>query len=520
MNRRFWILFIVILFGATALRTVQLSQRPMHTDEAVHASKFGELLERHSYRYDPFEYHGPTLNFFTLIPAWCSGAHSLQQVSERTLRLVPAFFGLALLFVFLLLKKQLATPALLLAALFTAVSPAMVFFSRYYIQEMLLVCFSFAALVCSWRFVSEGKRAWAILTGLFIGLMHASKETFIIPLAAALIAGVIVWRFKKLSWHVKKNDVLWMGAAAVLVSVFFFSSFGQNPKGVLDSVLTYKTYLARAAGSHQSHLHPWYYYLQLLAFNHMPSRPVWGEGFILFWFLVGLVWVYYHHRTMPSFLLLCLIYSGLVFLIYSALSYKTPWTMLGFYQPLIFCTAVMCHALFNQARKWSRRLLVFLLSLGAVYFLAQAVLLNFRYCADPSNPYVYGHTSNDIFKIVERIRQISRVHDMRDGMYVEVICSGDDYWPLPWYLRSMSRVGYWNHVEMQLPVPELIIASSDLEEQVLQKVYELPPPGERNMYVPLFDDYTELRPGVEIRGYVTKELWDRFWQNTETNLVK
>jgi hypothetical protein len=28
--------------------------------------------------------------------------------------------------------------------------------------------------------------------------------------------------------------------------------------------------------------------------------------------------------------------------------------------------------------------------------------------------------------------------------------------------------------------------------------------------VPLFDSYMELRPQVELRGYVTKELWDNY----------
>jgi hypothetical protein len=34
--------------------------------------------------------------------------------------------------------------------------------------------------------------------------------------------------------------------------------------------------------------------------------------------------------------------------------------------------------------------------------------------------------------------------------------------------------------------------------------------------VPLFDTYTELRPQIELRGYVTKDLWDRFRQQTRT----
>ncbi len=40
-----------------------------------------------------------------------------------------------------------------LAALFAAVSPAMVYYSRYYIQETLLVAFSFGALVAFCRYL-------------------------------------------------------------------------------------------------------------------------------------------------------------------------------------------------------------------------------------------------------------------------------------------------------------------------------------------------------------------------------
>ena len=42
----------------------------------------------------------------------------------------------------------------------------------------------------------------------------------------------------------------------------------------------------------------------------------------------------------------------------------------------------------------------------------------------------------------------------------------------------------------------------------MRKLYELPAPGEKNLYVPLFDTYMELRPQVELRGYVTKDLYE------------
>ena len=73
----------------------------MHGDEAVHAFKFGELLEQGVYKYNPNEYHGPTLNYLTLIPARLSSAGKLTEVTEVTLRIVPVIFGVLLVLLIL-----------------------------------------------------------------------------------------------------------------------------------------------------------------------------------------------------------------------------------------------------------------------------------------------------------------------------------------------------------------------------------------------------------------------------------
>jgi hypothetical protein len=58
-------LFLVPILLAAALRFPHLASRPMHADEAIHADKFGTLLEGRGYAYDPSEYHGPTLYYLT-----------------------------------------------------------------------------------------------------------------------------------------------------------------------------------------------------------------------------------------------------------------------------------------------------------------------------------------------------------------------------------------------------------------------------------------------------------------------
>jgi len=65
-------------------------------------------------------------------------------------------------------------------------------------------------------------------------------------------------------------------------------------------------------------------------------------------------------------------------------------------------------------------------------------------------------------------------------------------------------------VNFSQPAAQVIIASPGVESELLKKLYEWPPPGEKNLYVPLFRSHKELRPAVEIRGYITKELMDLY----------
>jgi len=129
MAKKCCVLILAATIVALALRLPRLAQRPMHGDEAVHAIKFGDLLEDGIYEYDPNEYHGPTLNYLTLIPARLASAEKLTEVSELTLRIVPVFFGALLVLLLLLMVDGLGAGAAVYAAVLTAISPAMVFWS-------------------------------------------------------------------------------------------------------------------------------------------------------------------------------------------------------------------------------------------------------------------------------------------------------------------------------------------------------------------------------------------------------
>lgn len=154
------------------------------------------------------------------------------------------------------------------------------------------------------------RAAWAVLAGVMLAFMHATKETFVIPLAAmvgAFLLTALLTRRGSEEEHVQGTPLrldcpssppdaflfkLWhlkvaLLAAAVLSAVLFSCGF-RNPRGIVDSVLTFQAYLGRGAGHSTAHIHPWYYYLQILGWYKLDKGPLWTEAFILLLGVVGL----------------------------------------------------------------------------------------------------------------------------------------------------------------------------------------------------------------------------------------
>ncbi|HEY1109058.1 MAG TPA: glycosyltransferase family 39 protein, partial [Opitutaceae bacterium] len=179
---------LLITLGAFWLRTHDLGRRPMHADEANQAVKLGELLEAGSYAFDPRDHHGPTLYYAAVPIAWIRGQRSLAGLQETTVRLVPALFGTAAVLLLAALAAPLGRWPALAAAAFLAVSPPAVYYSRYFIQETLLATFTLAAIVCARAWWRSGLARWAVLTGVCVGLMQATKASAPLFLAIALAA--------------------------------------------------------------------------------------------------------------------------------------------------------------------------------------------------------------------------------------------------------------------------------------------------------------------------------------------
>lgn len=510
MNR--WVLAAVLLAGVAGLclRAPQLEQRPLHNDEGVNAYKFAALWQTGDYVYDPNEHHGPTLYY----ASWLWGKLTLASpdpanFSEARLRFLIVVFGLGLIALLPLVSDALGRRATAWAAWLTAVSPAMVYYSRYYIHEMLLVWSTFLALAAGWRYWRTRKPGWAVLAGLGLGLMAATKETFVITLIAVVLALATnqAWnRWLDASGRPIKAQPLngWHLAVALvvglLVAVLFFTSFFTNPAGVLDSVRTYVPWLNRAAGD-SPHIHPWYFYLERTLFFHSGKGAVWTEALIFALAVIGGTAGFFRKklgRASASFVRFLALYTFALCAGYSLISYKTPWCLLSFWHTAILLAGVGVAVLFRIFRgPVSRLILPAALVLGMAHLGWQAWATSYQHAADPRNPYVYAHTSPHLLRLVSRVHAISDVAPERRDVLLKVMAADDDVWPLPWYLRDFRRVGWWDTLQPD-PYAPIMIVSSRFDAQLDEKKTHL------------MVGYFQLRPQTFFELYVELELWKKF----------
>jgi len=506
---------LLAVAGALALRLPRLDTRPLHNDEAVNALKVSALWKHGRYRYDPNEFHGPTLYYASLPFLWLSYARNPDELNETTLRLAPVAFGTALILILLLFADGLGRPATVWAGMFTAVSPAMVFYSRYFIHEMLLVFFTLLTLAAGWRYTQSRKAAWAALVGAGAGLMFATKETFVLTLAAMTFALVATWlwhqfRARRLGgaagsvppsvWMPKPSHALLAAVVGGGVWLVLFSSFLTNANGLTDSVRTYLPWLHRAGGA-SPHIHPWNFYLERLVWFHPPKSPVWSEVLILLLAVVGGGAAFCNNpalREQPTLARFLTFYTLALTAIYSLISYKTPWCLLNFWLGMILLAGIGAAALIRLGRSTKTKLLLAaVLAVGVGHLGTQAWRAAGTQAANPRNPYVYAQTTDGCRQLVARVEAVARVASGPETV-VKVIAP-ESYWPLPWYLRSFQHLGWWEKMPAD-PFAPIVLVSAKLDALL----------DEKSNKAWIMTGYYELRPGVYFELYVERGLWEKF----------
>lgn len=175
--------YAVILAVAVALRFWDLGARAMHHDESLHATYSWYLYDGRGYQHHPLM-HGPML--FHLMAL----VYLLFGVSDATARFVPAAFGTAMVLLPLLLRPWLGRMGTLAAAGLIAVSPTLLYFSRFVgagAQDILVAVGMMLIVASVWRFRVTGAERWLYLLAGGLALGFTTKEvTYMLAAVLAL----------------------------------------------------------------------------------------------------------------------------------------------------------------------------------------------------------------------------------------------------------------------------------------------------------------------------------------------
>jgi uncharacterized protein (TIGR03663 family) len=421
-----WGLLFLISLAALWLRTADLAARPMHADEANQAVKTGVLLETGAYAFDPLDHHGPTLYYAALPIALLRGQRTLAALDETTVRLVPALAGTLAVFLLAWLAAPLGRWPALGAAALLAVSPPAVYYSRYFVQETLLVTFTLATFCGARAWWQTGRIRWALATGASVGLMLATKASAPIFLLAA-IAALALARLLSPRPANFGRDALVIVATALLVAAIFYSSFGTHWRGLSDALASFTLIGARVTGD-TGHEKPWWYYLALFGWQQNGGL-VWQQLAFSTAALAGLVFAIF---SSAKFLRWAALFTVLVTLALSCVAYKTPWHAIHLVPGFALLAVGALAALRRPV------LAAPLFAFVVVSLALQTRLAVFQRAADARNPYAYVHSSPDVKKF-HAVVAAARAQFPAEPVHI----IGEEYWPLPWYLRDVSAVGYW-----------------------------------------------------------------------------
>jgi predicted membrane-bound mannosyltransferase len=345
-------------------------------------------------------------------------------------------------------------------------------------------------------------------------MMYATKETSIIAFAAVSAAFLFDSAYRASGrsgagemgrprpWA--RHGLLGL-AVALATAGLLFTSFLRNPGGLWDSILSFRVYFARGAEAGW-HAHPPSYYLELLAFSKFgASAPAWSEALVLLLAAVGSFAAFRKGRKgerSPSLPRIIFVYTIVSFAAYSLIPYKTPWNALPFFLGVILLAGRGAASLMEAFPKAGARAAVLaVLAAGALHLGIQCHRANFVLYTDPRNPYVYAQTGTDFLRLVRRLEALAAVRPEGRRMLIKVIAGPYDTWPLPWYLRGFTNVGYWKDAASAGAVGDapVVVASTDQAGAV----GELLADGYRS-------EFYGLRPGVLLSLYVRNDLWERY----------
>ena len=152
------------------MRLWDLGQRAVHHDESLHSFYSWKLANGNGFTHDPLM-HGP-LQFEANAAIFI-----LFGDSDYTSRLLYAVAGAALVMLPFFFRGRLGRLGAIFTSVMLAFSPALLYFSRFARNDILMAVWVLGLVICMWRYIDEGKSRYIYIAAALLALAFASKET-------------------------------------------------------------------------------------------------------------------------------------------------------------------------------------------------------------------------------------------------------------------------------------------------------------------------------------------------------
>jgi predicted membrane-bound mannosyltransferase/DNA-binding beta-propeller fold protein YncE len=170
----------LLIFVAAVSRFVLLEPRVISHDEGQHVQQALALYRGEGYTPNPMT-HGP----FQIISVAFS--YFLFGPSDLSARVPAALFGVAAVAILYLFRRWLGRAGALAAGVLMAISPYMLYYSRYVRNESFVVVWGLLMFYAVGRYLEDRRPRWLYLLAAVTALHYATKETAYIYVGLAIV---------------------------------------------------------------------------------------------------------------------------------------------------------------------------------------------------------------------------------------------------------------------------------------------------------------------------------------------
>ena len=182
------IALIAIVLAACVLRFWDLGARAVHHDESLHGYYSWFMSQGGGFMHNPL-LHG-TVQFIAT-----NFVFRLFGASDATLRLLPALLGvITVALPYLLFRERLGTLGAIIASALLAVSPGILYFSRFARNDIYIVLITLILFWTMWAYMDSRRFRYLVIAAAALAIGFATKEIMyllvLVPLTFLFIAHV------------------------------------------------------------------------------------------------------------------------------------------------------------------------------------------------------------------------------------------------------------------------------------------------------------------------------------------